>query len=364
MAVTSIIYNLIFAWRIEKRTKINRLVPFILFSLEFGVFYESLRLLPFLGLLPYLRLYDVLGYYSIILLTLLSFSGAYKLQEILTTQSGNRMKGDEIIRRVYLIVTIVIFIASILTYSESPHIELGYFEFRANPILSVILTACYLPLFIYIFISFIRLQKNIKNKRMKKQIIISSLFLGIFILNRFNAIGFLPASEISFTAITSQLIFLLILHIIGFIFIFKEADFFDSVSSHFCVKSIYILKNTGEMLCGYNFHEEEPEILITTDQLLLIDFIYAISNGLKLALNLDENVDEVEIEDRAIIIKHSEKIIAILLVSEHSQKIHQRVSTFLEAFEKNYQHELENWKANISKFHSEKTQEILFDIFK
>ena len=363
-AIVGIIYQLFFTLRIKAKSTINKLVPFIIFSLEFSVCYECLRILVFLGILPYMEIYDYGVYFIIILFTLLSFYGAYQLQEILTIQSGNRLKGDEIVRKICLIFAFGFFIASIFALSKSTPIELGYFEFVVNPIFSICLTACYSPLFIYIFIGLIKLQRNIKNKRMKRQTILAAIYLGFFLLNRFGIIGFLQIGQISLFSMTNQLITLLILHVVGLLFIFIYADFFDSVSSHFCVKSIYILKNTGEMLCGYNFHEEESEILITSDQVLLIDFIYAISNGLKIALNLDKNVDEVEIGDRTIIIKHSVKLIIVLLVSDHSEKIHQRVVAVIKDFEENYKNELDNWKENISKFHSEKTQEILFNIFK
>ena len=154
------------------------------------------------------------------------------------------------------------------------------------------------------------------------------------------------------------------LMIYGFVFLLREPDFFDNVSCHFCVKSVYILKNEGEMLCGYNFHEEETEILLTGDQLLLGDFIYAISSGLKMALKLEESVDEVEIGDNSLVIKHGEKVFAILIISEHNEKIYDRINNFIEAFEYLHKDELNKKKMDISRFHSENTQKLLFDIFK
>jgi len=169
---------------------------------------------------------------------------------------------------------------------------------------------------------------------------------------------------VSFLRVVVEFTFISILFSICVAFILRDPDFYDNLSSYFCVKSIYLLRKSGQMLFGYNFQEEESEINFTSDQLLIGGFIYAISNGLKMSLKLEGEVDEIDIGETTLIIEHGEKTFAILFVSEHTEKLHQKIQTFIKTFEKQFDEELTNWTGDISSFHSEKTQKIIFDIFK
>jgi len=364
LAFIFIAYYALYLIRIKEKTELVKIVLLILISLGYGVVYEAFRLLTFIGLFPYLRILDIIGYYFVIFLTLLSFNLMFRILLILSRQSGNKLKHGQLIRNVFIILLIGFSGVNILTYFETSPIELGFFEFITSPILFYILLICYIPFFFYIYVKMSRLFNNVTNKRILFQVRVVVIFFGIFMVERFLDMGGGLVFPVSFLRVVVEFTFISILFSICVAFILRDPDFYDNLSSYFCVKSIYLLRKSGQMLFGYNFQEEESEINFTSDQLLIGGFIYAISNGLKMSLKLEGEVDEIDIGETTLIIEHGEKTFAILFVSEHTEKLHQKIQTFIKTFEKQFDEELTNWTGDISSFHSEKTQKIIFDIFK
>ncbi|NHI90893.1 MAG: hypothetical protein EAX96_00235 [Candidatus Lokiarchaeota archaeon] len=364
MAFIVITYYFTFILKQKQKKSLNRIVLLILISLGYGICYESIRLLCFIGLIPYFKIYDIVGNYFVIFLTLYALSCLLKLFLIINRQSGKEIKEGNLIRQIYGIILIVFFGLNVLTYRQSPPAELGFFEFMLDPIIFITLLLTYLPLLIFLSFKSYKLFINVNNEKVKRQLKIGAFFFGTFILERIINLGGSIIFPISLLKIILEFNYLFILEIFAILFIFKEPDFFDNLSCYFSVKSVYILKSSNEILCGYNFHEEESEIIFSSDQLLLGGFIYAISNGLKMSLKIEGEVDEIEIGDTTLIIKRGKKIFIILFVTELTEKIHDKVEEFIEAFETLYKDELDKSAIDISKFHSENTQKLLFDIFK
>ena len=267
-----------------------QIIFFILLSVGYNIAYEVLRLFSFIGYIPYIRIIDIIGYYFVIISTLLPFSLMFRLYQSLKHQAGDKNKKDDYIRTAFLILMISFFAANILTYIETTPIEFGYFEFICQPILFYFMITCYLPFYLYLARGMVRLFKTVDNKKIRIQVRIVALFFSSILLERFFDLGGFYLYPVSFLRVIVEYTALFILLTIALTFILRERDFYDNLSSYFSVKSIYLMRKSGQMLFGYKFHEEHSEINFSSDQLLIGGFIYAISNGLKLSLNIEGDV--------------------------------------------------------------------------
>ncbi len=359
-----ILYYFIYLLKIKEQNFIVQLVLLILVSTGYSILYETIRLFAFLGFIPYEGTFDIIGYYFVIFLTLFSFSLLFKLLLILAKQKGQEIKYGEVIRNVYLIIIIGLFGVNALTYIESSPVEFGYFEFETHPILFYIILIIYLPYLTFMFKTFRGLFKEVNNKRIKRQFVAVRTIFVVILIERLVDLGGSYLFPVTFLRIFIEYSFLFLILIVAVFFILSERDFFENLSSYFCVKSIFFIRKTGQMLFGYQFHEHESQISFSSDELLIGGFIYAISNGLKMSLNIEGEIDEIEIGETTLIIEHGKETFAIFFVSEHTNKLHEKIKTFIKEFETNFKDELENWTGDISQFHSEKTQALIFDIFK
>ena len=139
----------------------------------------------------------------------------------------------------------------------------------------------------------------------------------------------------------------------------KYPRFMDNFSTYFCVKSLFLIKDSGQTILGLDFQQNPDENYRAQKDLLLGGFLYAISSGLEFTAALKGKLKTLEIGDTTLIIKYGKYTFGVLFVTEHTETIYEHFNAFMEEFEEKYEKPLKNWTGEITQFKIKDIEKLL-----
>ncbi len=310
----------------------NRLLTYAFTCFGFVVTYTCIRILFFV-FIGEVNMYLDRYFFSLsFFLILLSTSAALKMIFQLTKQSGQKLKYELFVRTFYLVISIVASSINIFfSYSTKPD-ELGFYMIQVNINLSFVITVLYIPVLFIAYFQTKSIQKRIKDKSFRNQVLIFGiLFVMVPVINFIYIASYwiLP----NFTLLTIvYFVFMLGILIIGVMFFFNYPEFLDSFATYFSVKSVFVIKDGGQMLYGHDFLDVEKDYF-SSKELLMGGFVHAISSGLEVSLNSEEKVKTIDLGKIKLIIKHGKYVFAVLSSSEVTESLNNKLEDFLDRFE-------------------------------
>ncbi|NHI94853.1 MAG: hypothetical protein EAX96_20355 [Candidatus Lokiarchaeota archaeon] len=348
----------------KNRTELNLLLIEVFFGMGFGVLFNDI-------ILQYHIIFNENSFYIgeilffvQLLLLLLAISAELRISILLNEKRGHKVKLGKGFRVVYILSAAIFFIFNYLTYYITPVNEIGYYYFQINPITTIILACVYAPLLFYLIVR----QTIYLTKIQNKELVIKGYLLGFFFtalpIVRFTFLSFYPTLGNSVSTLIIERVIMIILLIFFAVLILSDFRFLERIFSYFAPNALFIIKDSGQTIFGYNFKSTHDKEYFSRQQLLLGGFLYAISKGLENTLYLHGKLKTIEIGETSLAIKHGKHVIAVLFVSEITRIINENFDIFLNEFENAYSDQLEHWNGSISKFDKTKFEELVLKYFK
>ncbi len=338
-----------------------------LFSVGYGIVFDCYRILTIhlIGFVP--EFMDKFNYIVKIALIYLSVPITFQMVVVINKLSGHELKKEFLI---YTIVFFYVFLSGFFflvnmfgIYEISPN-EIGFYTYQTDQTQYLIIFFFVIFFAIYLIYLTINFLKEIKNKRL---LIVFAQFCFIFctiIVERFLIIG------IYFTSPNTVELFTVDLFFVAFILVFAASftiifpDYIESITAYFSVKSLYLIRNNGQLIYDIDFKKGQYSETFSSKKLLLGGFIYSIAYGLEDSYVLGKTVNTVDFGDLILLFKHGKHVFGVLFVAEQTPLIHEKLIKFIDMFESTYKKELENWRGNVGLFETEKMKNLIFSIFK
>jgi len=353
---------------IQNRSRLNSILFYMFFAFALVLIFDITRLMVFmtpLGPNP------TLGTYFFIIkvfLTLLGYPFAFKLHVIILKYMGKEKKIHLIIRFYVISLGVILSVITIFTiYSSSPNF-FGYYVYQVNPLIGMIMILLYFPLNLWIIIENRKIVKEINDPNTKFKINILTFLVFFMVGERMSSLmayGLLiEYAYIHFDIILLIHSLVILGEILLFIIIlFKYNDFVEKIGMHFAIKSMFIIKNSGQLLFEHDFEENVSKDAHSSENLLVGGFIYAITEGFKEMLKI-KDLSSFTTGERSVVIKHGKHVFGVLIASESSYLLQNKLGEFLVNYEDKYKDILENWTGEITILKKSITQDLLFDIFR
>ena len=117
------------------------------------------------------------------------------------------------------------------------------------------------------------------------------------------------------------------------------------------------------MIYGYNL-EKQRDAAISPDQLLLGGFLFAISTGSKLMLEIKTDLEFLEIGDITILFGESVNLYAILFTTEYVPLVKKKLERFMKEIEILHSKELKNYTGSPFRIRSNNLENLIIDSFR
>jgi len=265
------------------------------------------------------------------------------------------------------ILAVGLTVANALTYYTTIPNDFGFFMFQFNFILYWITFFSYGPVILFVFYGNQKIKKNMKSKKIAFQFSIFTIILLLLIAERTYSLGmpgFLYHSlfmNLDFNTLLDNVLISIIL-ISFIIFLLKCPDFLEKVGCYFSIKTVFIIRNSGQLLFEYDFDIGELNDAMTSKNSLIGGFIYAISEGLKELLNLaeKEEINAFKSKDRSLLVKQEKYTIGVLITAEDSLLFHKKLLKFIKEFELLCEKSLKNWTGDISEFKTKEIKDLIY----
>ena len=355
----------------KNKTEIVRLISFGFIFWGLAQVYAIVRYFLFF-IYRYMPLFflDVLGFIATFISVCASIMTAQRVIFILSRQSGvsanneSRMNQEKYFRVIYTIIIAIFTILVAYSFYQTEPDPYGFYMYQIPWRFYQIFSIIMIPLIVFTLYRSKLIFNRIKDKILKKQLIVFIFANIAWSFNIWFNMGFyyfIPSylwmSAIHFPIFFSCLIFYSLL-------IRKYQGFLDKMSTYFCVKSIYLIKDSGQTLVSLDFQKNQSSDFDAQKELLLGGFLYAISSGLELSTELKGKLNSLEIGDTTLIIKYGKYVFGVLFVTENTEGIQENFNDFMEVFEKKYEDVFLNWTGEITHFKKEKIKKLLEPYFK
>ncbi len=274
--VMLITYLLLFSKK--KGTELTRLISIAIIFLVYGVLYDNLRVLIFqLGVVS-IEYIDQLCYFLEILLYFFSLSAVFKAIAIFNRQSGHLIKGERFFRFFFLGLAAVASAANVYLFQTAPYGTSGFITYQLHTYINYAILFVYIPFFIYLILRTSTFYKEVRDKSLRFQVLLSLIFFGLLLLNRYwnnSLYSIFPSSN---GLLLVDQVTLILIAIGGLLLFMNNPDLLDNVSTYFCVQGVYLIKKDGGyVLYGYDFQNLARNEVISQDQMLL-GGVYSSSN--------------------------------------------------------------------------------------
>lgn len=316
------------------------------------------------------ELLDTIFFISTFVAVFAAFAALLRIISILSRQSGVNInpesdkRKESYMRMVSIIVVGIVAFINVVSYYKTPIDARGFYLYQLNPYVFLITSLIYFPLIFFIFKRTRLIFKKIQDKELRNHLIILIAMVSIWTINIHFYIGIYPVLP-SYYILTLIHFSLFLFSIVFYTVLFrKHPGFMEDLSTYFCVKSLYLIKDSGQTILGLDFQEFKNKDYRTQQELLLGGFLYAISSGLEFTTTLKGKLKTLVIGDTTLIIKYGKYTFGVLFVTEHTETIHEHFDAFMEKFEAKYENALKNWTGEISKFKINEIEELLEPYFK
>ena len=351
--------------RLSAATDINNLMSIIYVCIGAGIYFDCYRILS----LIYFRYVDIyiLATGFVLKIALLFFSLIAILQVIITynDQIGLKLKYGELFRSTYIVLFVIFIFFNIPTHIDIPGIEFGYSAIIMNPYLFSIIPIVGTPLIIYQAYGLMKVIKEIKQRKLKIQLLSLGVIFILLLLERYyyNLAYYFGYYNYIFVNLGDLIANCALL--IGYIVvIIEDPSVLDTISNYFAIRAFYIIKDNGQTIFGHKFQKNEEEEHLGQDELMLGGFIYTIASGLAHTLKTEKKVKKIKVKGTTLLLKYGKKIFGLLIISDLSKSIQKKFDLLMKKFEDTYQDELEHWTGEISKFDKKTIENWIEEIFR
>jgi len=276
---------------------------------------------------------------------------------------------------VFAIVTTFINVFSFTSFFATANDSLGVYMYQISFASVIMSISAYVPLLVYLGYRIMSALKKIEKKAVKQLSILVGTLFSIFILERLFNVSYywtivvFPLTTPFFSNTTLVLLcdFILVsslLFVFVMIEIISKEGFMESFSSYLSVESVYLIrKSSGMLLYGHEFTDVECS-QTPVDRFLLGGFIYAVSNGLERASNINGKVDAIKIGNTTLILKYSKDMIGVVFASDHTRMIDRKLELFMERFEWHYKDVFKEWCGKVDIFDHDLIEAWIQEIFR
>ncbi|MBD3230967.1 MAG: hypothetical protein GF329_22500 [Candidatus Lokiarchaeota archaeon] len=262
--------------------------------------------------------------------------------------SGYKMRFSRLIRSFYyfLIALFSIYNGYTCHMVDIEYYGISFYQMDISLILMIVVL--YIPVVFLILYIYKKSIKQALNKTRYKITYFSGLWVMLLIFMRFGYLSF-------YSIFHSNLLFELINYgtagilISTVLFVWKYPYYIRSLCIYFNLKSLYIIKNNGITLFFHNFNKQFKD-LNYVDEFVTGGFINCLAEGLKKSINIDGNVNSITIGDFTLLFTWGKYVIGLLLVSEPTNMMTQKLVTYINKFEDIYDRKLKRWTGDISIF--------------
>jgi hypothetical protein len=350
---------------LKSNNYINRLLFFAFFGFFFGFAYEFLRIISFIFLGDVNSTVDQFFFSFKIMLIFAAISALLEILFIIDRQGGAPVKHESALRYFYLGMLVFITVFNIYFYEKIPLDSGNIYMFQVHPITLLISLFTYTPMFLFVVLRTIKISRKIDDQKLGKLNLIFGTLICVLTFERcVNITLFLVFPSLIFLLFDVLTIFI-ILVLVSYYLFFGKIDLLESVSTYFCLKTLYIIKKeTGHMFYEHEFRAGASSSALLTDRFLLGGFLYAITQGLELGLGLSGNVDIIQAGKTTILLRHGKFVFGLLFTLEYTQTLEERVRKYMERFEQTYASVLENWTGDLSQIKMEQLNAWTLEIFK
>ncbi len=334
----------------------------------YGIIFDCYRIITisFIGFVP--EYFDRFNY--IIKVAFVFFSVPFTVQTILilSKQSGHEVKNINLIHGIMLSYIFTAAFVSVLNmfYLNKTNInELGFYTYQINATLYFICVFFALPLMLYTaYLTFGVFIKDIKNKKLQFRLTLFMLIYIPLIIERLNNLGLFAI--IPNTAEATMLGLSLLTLIMDFAFLFSiiYPNFLESLSAYFSIRSIYLIKNTGELIYEHNFQEGLSLDPMSPRKILLSGFMFGITKGLEEILSLKKSDYTMNFGDLTLLFQHGKQVFGLIFASEVTPIMVEKLIKFIKIFEENFLNRLEKWTGRMEDFEKNKIQRWITEIFR
>ncbi|MFX1450366.1 MAG: hypothetical protein ACFFCM_05965, partial [Promethearchaeota archaeon] len=363
----SIILISSFIQNLRHITPINQYLMLFLFTMGYGICFDCYRVISIhlIGFVP--EFVDKFNYIAKVALIFFSVLVVFQIVVFLNQLSGHKIKKGFLIEKINFIYFFLSGFFSLINmfyiYKISPN-ELGFYTYQID--FSEYLIIFFFVIFfaIYLIYNTIIFLKEIKKRRL---LIIMSLFSFNFcslIIERFVIIGIYAVFPNTVELFTFDIFILALIMGFSACFTLIIPDYLESISAYFSVKSLYLVRNNGQLIYEIDFTKEYYFEPFSSKKLLLGGFIYSIKYGLEDSFILGKTVNSIDFGDLKLLFKPGKYVFGVLFVSEQTPLIQEKLTKFIDLFESNYKIDLENWSGNVGKFETEEMKNLIFRIFK
>ena len=352
----------------EYRTNVNRLMFFAIACFGATLGLDAWRILWIILYKQYLVIFDTVGNYFKVLFIFLAFTCIIQVHVQIIKDSDLRIRGENYIIYYMLILAIGLTVTNALAYYMTIPNYFGFYLYQFNFILYWITFFSYIPVCFFVFYGNRKIINNMKSKTIAFQLNIFTIISLLLIAERTYSLGmpgFLYSSlfiHLDFNNLLDNILISIIL-ISFIIFLVKCPDFLEKVGCYFSIKTVFIIRNSGQLLFEYDFETGELNDAMTSKNSLIGGFIYAISEGMKELLNLaeKEEINTFKTRNRSLLIKQEKYIIGVLITVEDSILFHKKLMKFIKEFESLYEDCLINWNGDISKFKTKEIKNLIYE---
>ena len=357
---------------LRSNTQINRLLFFALVCFFVGFMYDSIRLWAFALLGSIDPTVDKLFFCFKVFLIFVAISALLRLMFIMNRQGGRPVKRESIIRLFYYGMICFLTIFNIYFYEEIPLDSGTLYIFQIHPITLLILLVAYVPALIFVIFKTFELSRKINQKTLSKLTLIFGILIILIAFERLANVNFYSSVFSSlfhsslYGLLADSLFILILLSLVSFNLFFGRIDLLETISSFFCLKTLYLIKKeTGHIFYEHEFRATgESTSALLTDRFLLGGFLYAITQGLELGLGLSGDIDIIQAGKTTILLRHGKFVFGLLFTLEHTPTLEGMVRKFMERFEQAYGSVLENWSGDLSRIKMEQLHAWTLEIFK
>ena len=286
--------------------------------------------------------------------------------QILNKQSGHPIKYPHLINLTYFSYILLISMISMMNvfsiYKTNPN-ELGHYSYQMDAFLYSITI---IVIFVMMNFANYKLGVFIKEspKKTIKPLILYILILASLLTERLSNIGIFLVLPNTIELLTLGLSLLTLILGFALLFSIKYPDFFEFLSAYFSIISIYLIKNTGELLFEHDFQSKFIESPLDRRKVLTSGFMFGLTKGLAEILKLEKKEYEMNFGDLHLLFKHSNFVFGLIYASETTNLLSEKLTKFVKNFEDEYQEELKNWKGDMRQFNMTKIKRMIFDIFR
>ena len=348
---------------IKYKTRITKLIGIIFYSFGSGIIWESYRITFFLLFGGFWQELDNFFFISLVFFIFVGIYCSIKLTLNFSEQSGHKARSDIFINFFYFLLIPILSIINYYTFKTITN-ELGFNNFQVHPIMIILMCILYIPLALLLYIKYKTALNEIKNKETIRLSKILVFFMLLIPLERIWTIAYSYYVPNNALVIMYNLI-LINIYIIGiFIVLFKHPDFLESISTYFSFQTLYIIKNNGDVIFGYDFQKDNYIDVFESKSILLGGLMYILTHAIEQVMEKGK-VEHIKMGNLTVLINYSKHVFGSLLSIEYTPIIKLKFTTFVKKFEEKYENQLTNWNGNISRFTSnEKLLNLLYEIFR